>query len=430
MGAILIQIVLITLNAVFASAEIAVISMNETKLKNMSENGDKRALHLVSLTKQPAKFLATIQVAITLAGLLGSAFAAESFATPLVKLLIDTGIGVNPAVLKNISVVVITLILAYFNLVFGELVPKRLAMKKADKFAMGLSGLLYGVSKCFAPIVWLLTVSTNLILRIMGISSTEEDEVVSEEEIRMMLTEGKKRGTIPEEENRIIQNVFDFDDTTVQEICTHRKEMDYLNLNDDTTQWNRKIHHSRHTYYPICGKDQDDIVGILDTKDYFRLENKEKKSILKQAVNKPHFIPEGMKANQLFLHMKRNRNYFAVIIDEYGGVDGIITIHDLLEALVGDLHEIEDTDCVTEIEKQGENTWKIWGCASMADVAKELDLQLPLDFCDTYNGFICSIIGRIPNDGECFECESNGMKISVHNVKEHMIMDTTVELIK
>lgn len=429
MGAILIQIILISLNAIFASAEIAVISMSETKLKNMAENRDKRAMHLVSLTKQPAKFLATIQVAITLAGLLGSAFAAESFAGPLVKVLIDAGISVNPEALKNIAVVVITLVLAYFNLVFGELVPKRLAMKKADKLALGLSSMLYGVSKCFAPIVWLLTVSTNLILRMMGIESTEEEETISEEEIRMMLTEGKKRGTIPEEENRMIQNIFDFDDTTVQEICTHRKEMDYLNLDDDIEKWNHKIYHSRHTYYPICGKNRDDVIGILDTKDYFRLEKKEKPVILKQAVDRPYFIPEGMKANKLFFQMKNSRIYFAVIVDEYGGVEGIITIHDLLEALVGELHEIEDTDDVAAIEKQGENIWKIWGFASMEDVSIELNVPVPLDFYDTFNGFVCSIIGKVPNDGENFECESNGIKIKVHSVKGHMIMDTTVELV-
>ena len=230
---LILQVILIALNATFASAEIAVISMNETKLKKMASDGDKRAKRLAALTEQPAKFLATIQVAITLAGMLSSAFAAESFADPLVGMLVAAGVGIPENVLKSVTLLVITLILAYFNLVFGELVPKRIAMKKSESLALGLSGLLRAVSRVFAPLVWLLTASTNTILRLMGIDPNDNEEEVSEEEIRMMLEAGNEKGTIDEEEVEMIQNVFAFDDTSVEEVCTHRVDVVTLDLDDD-----------------------------------------------------------------------------------------------------------------------------------------------------------------------------------------------------
>lgn len=332
-------VILIFLNATFASAEIAVISMNETKLRMLAESGDKRAAKLASLTEQPARFLATIQVAITLAGLLQSAFAAENFAGPLVSFLLDVGVPIPEPVLKSVSIVLITLILAYFNLVFGELVPKRIAMKKSESLALGMAEMLYFVSKVFAPLVWLLTVSTNLMLRLLGMNPEEEEEAVSEEEIRMLLTEGEEKGTIPAEENELIQNVFEFDDISVGKICTYRRDVVRLPGLDQWQEWERILESSTHSYYPICGKDSEDIMGILDARAYLRLREKTKEAILKQAVEQVMFVPQTMKANDLFERMKRERNYFAVVLDEYGGMFGIVTLHDVMELLVGELEE-------------------------------------------------------------------------------------------
>lgn len=382
-GALLLQVVLIFLNATFASAEIAVISMNETRLRKLTADGDKRAVKLSALTEQPARFLATIQVAITLAGLLGSAFAAENFAGPLVGWLTAAGVAIPESVLKSIAVFLITLILAYFNLVFGELVPKRIAMKKADSMALSMSGMLYGVSRAFAPLVFLLTVSTNLILKLMGINPEEEEEKVSEEEIRMLLMEGNAQGTIDARENEMIQNIFDF----------------------------------------------DDIVGILDTRDYFRMEDRSREAVMAQAVDKAWFVPDGMKADVLFSNMKKNRTYFAVLVDEYGGVSGIITLHDLMEALVGELCEEEEALRPREIEKISDKEWKVQGCAPLDDVAEALGVHLPTDTYDTFNGFICSIIGRVPKNGERFECEFSGVRVLVHSVENHRIGTTTLHLI-
>lgn len=428
-GAIFLQIILIFLNATFASAEIAVISMNETKLKKMCADGDNRAVKLSSLTEEPSKFLATIQVAITLAGLLGSAFAAENFAGPMVNFLVQTGVTIPEKILKSICVFLITLILAYFNLVFGELVPKRIAMKKSESLALGMSGMLYGVSKLFAPLVVLLTASTNLILRLMGIDTQEDEEQVSEEEIRMLVMAGNEQGTIDADENEMIQNVFEFDDIAVSQICTHRIDVVSLAMEDDVQNWETVIHNSRHTYYPVCGQTPDDIVGVLDTKDYFRMQDKSKEFILEHAMDEAYFIPEGMKANVLFRNMKQRRAYFAVVIDEYGGFSGIITLHDLMEALVGELCETDEPMEPEDIEKIDDNIWRIYGSAGLEEVEKVLGVSLPTEEYDTYNGFICSVIGRVPNNGENFECESNGLKIKVHTVDNHRVRETTVQVV-
>ncbi|MDC7288964.1 hemolysin family protein [Blautia schinkii] len=425
---IILLVVLIFLNATFASAEIAVISMNEAKLRKMASDGDGRAKKLSALTEQPARFLATIQVAITLAGLLQSAFAAENFADPLVSTLVGMGVTVPENVLKSASIVVITLILAYFNLVFGELVPKRIAMKKAETMALGMSGMLYTVSKVFSPLVWLLTASTNGILRLLGMNPEEEDELVTEEEILMMLTEGNEQGTIQEEENEIIQNVFEFDDISVEEICTHRREVVFLALGQNEEEWAEVIRSSRHTFYPVCGKNIDDVVGVLDTKDYFRSSDKSREHILEYAMDVPFFIPESMKANVLFRKMKESRIYFAVVLDEYGGLSGIITLHDLMESLVGELNEPEEPWGPEDIEETEDGKWKIQGCALLDDVADALKIQLPVDVYDTFSGFICGVIGRVPGDGETFTCGAEGLVIEVHEVEKHMIGECTVTL--
>ena len=422
MGPILLQVVLIGLNAIFASAEIAVISMNDTKLQKMAKEGDARAKRLVALTEQPTKFLSTIQVAITLAGLLGSAFAAENFAGALVAAIQGTGVGISAAVLETFAVFVITLVLAYFNLVFGELVPKRVGMKKAEGLALGMSGMLTMVSKFFAPLVWLLTASTNGILKLLGINPEDEDETVSEEEIYMMLEVGAEKGTIDKEETEWIRNVFAFDDTSVDEVCTHRVDVTALGLEESDEEWKETILQSRFTYYPVYREDQDDIVGVLNTKDYFRLEEQSRENVLTKAVEKPYYVPETMKADVLFHNMKKERKHFAVVLDEYGGLSGVISMHDLMELLVGDLDEDEK-----EIVPVGENTWRISGGASLDDVAEELEIKLPVEEYDTFGGYIFGELGKIPDDGAKFVLEAGGMKIQVEKVENHRIIETVVK---
>lgn len=427
-GPIVLLVVLIFLNATFASAEIAVISINDLRLKKLAEQGNRRAVKLSALIEQPARFLATIQVAITLAGLLSSAFAADNFAQPIVEAMVKAGVSVSPGLLKNLAVFFITLILAYFNLVFGELVPKRIAMKKPETLALGMSGILYTVSRIFAPLVFVLTASTNMVLRLIGIHPDEDEEKVTEDEIRMLLMEGNQQGTIKQDESEMIQNVFEFDDTAVEQICTHRIDVVSLDLEDDVEAWESVIYSSRHTYYPICGQSHDDVIGVLDTRDYFRMQDKAKEQVMKHAVDSPFFIPESMRANVLFQAMKETRRYFAVVMDEYGGLAGIVTLHDLIETLVGDIYEVEEEVKPQELKPLGEGRWCVYGHAALEDVSRVLGVALPVETYDTFNGYVCGITGRVPNDGECFTCEANGLQIEVHSVHNHIVEKTTVTM--
>ena len=305
---LLLQVVLIALNAVFASAEIAIISMNDNKLAKMAQEGNKKAIKLAKLTSKPARFLATIQVAITLSGFLGSAFAADNFSDKLVALVMKTGINIPEKTLDSIVVILITLILSYFTLVFGELVPKRVAMRKAESLALGMASMITFISKAFAPLVFLLTASTNLVLRLMRIDPDAADDDVSEEDIRMMVDAGSEKGAIDSTEKEFIQNVFEFDDLAVEEIAVHRTEVSLLWMEESVEEWNKTINGSRHTMYPVCDETVDNIVGILNAKDYFRLSDKSKDNILKNAVTPAYFVPESIKADVLFKNMKDSRN--------------------------------------------------------------------------------------------------------------------------
>ena len=429
-GQILLQIILIGLNAVFACAEIAVISMNDTRLEQLSTQGNKRAIRLSKLTGQPAKFLATIQVAITLSGFLGSAFAADNFSESLTSWFVGIGVPIPEKTLDTISVVLITIILSYFTLIFGELVPKRLAMKKTEQLALGMSNLISVLAQLSAPIVWVLTVSTNGILRLCGIDPAAEEEEVSEEEIRMMVDAGSRKGVIDYEEKEFIQNVFEFDDLAVGEFATHRKDIVILWKDESMEQWEKRIHESRHTRYPICGESVDDVVGILNVKDYFRLEDKSRESVMKEAVQSPFFVPEGIRADVLFRKMKESRKHFAVVLDEYGGTEGIVTINDLLEQLVGDLEDEDSPEEKPEGIEQIDNTnWKIYGNLPLDEVAEVLQIALPVEKYDTFSGFVFATYGSIPRDGSKIEVQTDKIQILITKIYEHQVEEALIHMI-
>ena len=426
---ILLQVVLIALNAIFASAEIAVISFNDAKLARLAAEGDKRAVRLAKLTNQPARFLATIQIAITLSGFLGSAFAAENFSDILVDCLIGLGVKIPRATLDAAAVVVITLILSYFTLIFGELVPKRVAMRKAESLSLGISGLLSAIATFFAPLVCLLTASTNAVLRLLGIDPNADEETVGEEDIRMMVDVGSEKGTIDHEEKRFIQNIFEFDDRTAGEIATHRTELTLLWMEESMEEWANTIRSSRYTRYPVCGESADDVVGVLNTKDYFRLKDKSRETVMREAVEQAYFVPESVKADVLFRNMKGGCHPMAVVLDEYGGVTGIVTLNDLVEQLVGDLGEEGcDQNAPAMIEKLEGETWKIRGDAPLEDVAQALGVPLPCQSFDTFNGLVFGAIDTIPEDGTTLEVETAGLAIQVTKIRNHQAAEALVRL--
>ena len=418
---ILLQVALIALNAVFACAEIAVISFNDTKLAKMAESGDKRAKKLVKLTQQPAKFLSTIQVSITLSGFLGSAFAAENFSDYLVNWLIGMGVKIPAATLDTISVVVITLVLSYFTLVFGELVPKQVAMRKSESLALAMASMLSTIAKIFSPIVWMLTVSTNGVLRLLGIDPNQQDESISEEEIRMMVDVGSEKGTIDSDEKEFIQNVFEFDDLTAGELATHRTDTTLLWIEDDIDEWKKTIEGSRFNLYPVCRDSADKIVGVLNAKEYFRLQDRSNKDeVLAKAVRPAYFVPESVKADVLFKNMKTNRHGMAVVLDEYGGMYGIVTMNDLITQLVGDWDDEHEEDIQPDIQQIDQNSWKVRGSALLGDVEEALQLELGEDF-DTFGGMVFGKLDSIPEDGSTVEVETELLKIKTLLIKDHQI---------
>jgi len=431
---LLLQAFLIFLNAVFACAEIAVISMNDTKIAQMAAAGDKRAKKLALLTEQPSGFLATIQVTITLSGFLGSAFAADNFAGPLVSWILSLGVKVPDnmlGVLNTAAVILITLLLSYVTLVLGELVPKRLAMKKTEALALGLAGTVYALSRAFAPLVWLLTASTNLVLRMFGIDPTEEDDDVSKESISMMVDAGTEKGVIDDDEKEIIRNLFKFDNLSAGEFATHRTDMVLLWMDESIEEWAQTINDSRHSRYPICDETADNVVGVLNAKEYFRLADKSRENIMENAVHPAYFVPETVRADVLFRQMKQTRNHFAIVLDEYGGTSGIISMNDLLEQLVGDLEDdAAAPEEPEEIVPLDSGTWRISGAAPLSDVAEKLNVALPLEEYDTFGGLVFGAYGSVPDDGAEFEIDIESLHVKVTEIREHRLESATVCLIE
>jgi len=419
---LVLQFILIIINAIFACAEIAVISMNDNKLARLASLGDKRAIRLAKLTEQPARFLSTIQVGITLAGFLASAFAADNFSDLLVNWLVSLGVSIAPATLDTLVVIVITLILSYFTLVLGELVPKRVAMRKAEELALAISGLIYYVSLIFGPLVWFLTLSTNFLLRLLGIDPNAEDDVITEEEIRMMVDAGSEKGAISHNEKDMIQNIFEFNDKNAADIMTHRTDVVILWMDESDLQWEQTILENRHSVYPVCDESPDQVIGILKAKDYFRVKEKTRDNIIEQALRPAYFVPETVRLDLLFHNMKKTRNHFAIVLDEYGGMSGIITMNDLLEEIVGDL---EDDDTVPIepplIERIDPQVWRISGSAPLDIVSQQLGVALPEDGYDTFGGLIFGLLGTVPEDGCTPELEVNGLSIKVTEIKNHRL---------
>ena len=422
---LLIQIILIALNAVFASAELAVLSVNESKINRLAERGGKKARRLRKLLKEPAKFLSTIQIAITLSGFLGSAFAADGFSDPLVDWLVGLGATLSRNTLDTLSVIFITLVLSYFTLIFGELVPKRIAMKKSEALALKVSGIVSGISVLFKPIVWLLSVSTNTVLRMLGIDPNETEEQICEEDIRMMVETGGETGAIDKDEQIFIQNVFEFDDLSVGEILTHRTDLTMLWLEDTDETWEEVICSSSFSRYPVCDGSPDRVVGVLNAKVYLREKDKSRDNIMCSALEPAYFVPETVKADVLFRNMKQTHNTFAVVLDEYGGLTGVVTIQDLIEKLVGALQEkpsISET-AEPQIKQIDCNTWEISGNAELDEIERAIGVTFDTEYINTFTGYIFDRLKGIPDDGQTnIELKLDNISVTIKEIKDHQVV--------
>ncbi len=418
---LIILAVLIFLNAFFAASEIAFISLNDTKIEKQAKDGNKKAKQIEKMLKTPSKFLATIQIGITLAGFLSSAFASDTFAEKLAPILFQCMPFFSLGIWKSISIIIITIILSFFTLVFGELVPKRLAMKNYEKIAFGTIGIIRAISIITSPFVKFLTLVTNSISKLFGVGENEE-ESVTEEEIKMMVDQGEEKGTIKEEEKELINNVFEFNDITASEIMKHRKDIFAVDINISNDELMEELSKEEYRYsrIPVYDETIDEIKGILYIKDV--LKNIGKKNFkVKNVVKDAYFVSQTRLINEVFKELQKNKMQIAIIIDEYGGTAGLITMEDILEELVGDIYDEYDKE-EKEFEKIDENTYIIVGSMPIYDVNKLLNANIPEGDYDTLSGFLQEKLGRIPEEEEKPIIETKEVTYKIEKYEDKRIL--------
>ena len=421
MTQILLLVILILANAFFAASEIAFISLNDAKIDVQAKEGNKKARRIKKMLENPSKFLATIQIGITFAGFLSSAFASEAFASKLAPILHNVIPFFSINVWNTISIVLITLVLSYFTLVLGELVPKRIAMKNYEKIAFATIGIIRAISVITSPFVKLLTASTNIVSKLFGVTETDE-ETVTEEEIRMMVDVGEEKGTIDKEEKEMINNVFEFNDTTVSEIMVPRKDIYALDMNMSISKVIEEITNDdefRYSRIPVYNENIDQIEGIVYIKDIL-LSTKNKSGKIKNIVKEAYFVPETQTVNRLFEELRKNRKQIAIVVDEYGGTAGLVTMEDILEEIVGEIYD--EYDEVEKIyEKIDENTYMLNGSMGVSEVEKLLEIQIPEGDYDTISGYLIEELGSLPAENEKPIIETEDVVYKVQKVADKRI---------
>lgn len=426
---LLLLIFLTLVNAFFASAEMAAVSVNKNKIKILAENEDnKKAKLILELLEEPTKFLSTIQVAITLSGFLASASAATSFSKPLGKLL--TQCGISYPYNENISLIFVTIILSYFTLVFGELVPKRIALQKAEFISLFSVKMILTISKITSPFIKLLSLSTNFVLHMLGMKDEKLEEKISKEEIKSMIEAGQANGVFNETEKEMINSIFEFDDITVGEIMTARTDVFMVNIDVPVSEYIDNLLSKKYARVPVYQNTSDNIIGTLHLKDLIiearknGFENIDVKSI----IRKPYLIPESKKIDELFKEMQKSKKSMAIIIDEYGGFAGIVTMEDLVEEVMGEIEDEHDISSpqITRIDKF---TYIVNGLISLDELNEKFGTDIETHGYNTLSGYITSIIGVVPNKTyEGKELEIDKLRLKIEETKENRIEKVKVIL--
>lgn len=422
---LLLIFILIIINAFFAASEMAIVSLNKTKINILEANGDEKAILISKLLNEPSRFLATIQVGITLAGFLASAFAATSISKYFTELLKSYNIYGS----ESISVVVITIVMSYLTLVLGELFPKRVALNNSEKIAMMVVKPILFFSKATLPFVKMLTFSSNVLLRLFGINSEDLEEKVSEEEIRMMINVGEEAGVINITEKEMIDGIFQFDDTLAKEIMTPRTNVFAIDIDTPFNELVDKVLEEQYSRIPVFEEDIDNIIGVLYMKDLFvRLRHSEIDTTdIRQLLRPAYFVPETKNIDTLFKELQNTKNHMAMLIDEYGGFSGVVTIEDLIEEVMGNIFdEYDDND--DYIKKIDQNTYLVDGLVSINEINEALNLELPSDNYDTIGGFVIDLMGSIPKENETPVIEHENIVFKIEKVDEKRIDKLKISL--
>lgn len=424
---LLLLLLLVLVNAFFAMSEIAIISLNDNKIKRMAEDGHKKAQKVLKLTEDSSRFLSTIQIGVTLAGFLTSASAATTFSNMLaswIKTTFAISDGGWLSFINGASVVVITIIMSYFSLVLGELVPKRIGMQKPERISFAIVDILLFFKGMARPFVALLSVSTNLVLKLFGIDPKSDPQAVTEEEIRMLVDVGEEKGVIEESQKEMINNIFEFDDISAEDVMTHRTDIVAVSLSDSFADVLHAAIEDGYSRIPVYEDDLDDIKGIIYVKDLLKYVGQEMPEVeLSQIMRSAYFVPGSKRCGDLFTEMTEKHIQMAIVADEYGGTAGLVTIEDLLESIVGNMQdEYDDED--EEIKQLDDSTFYIDGITDIDEVEDLLDIKLVKDDdndFDTIGGMIMAMIGRIPEKDEHPFVETCGYRFTVESVDERRI---------
>ena len=427
-GSIILKVVLlfalILVNAFFAMSEMAIVTLNDSKMEKMADEGHKKAKKVLRLTEDSSRFLSTIQVGVTLAGFLTSAVAATSFSSILTAWLTDIFSitdGSVKGLIASFSLILITIVISYFSLVLGELLPKRIAMHNPESISFRVVGILLFFKAIMRPIVGLLSASTNGMLRLLGINPKDTPQAVTEEEIRMLVDVGEEKGVIEESQKEMINNIFEFDDIVAADVMTHRTDVVAIDINDSFTSVLKTVMEEGYSRIPVYDDDLDDIKGVLYVKDLLKFVGQDlPKRGVSKLMRKAYFVPESKKCGELFAEMTEKRIQLAIVSDEYGGFAGIVTIEDLLESIVGNMQDEYD-DEEEEFEKLNDTTYTIDGVTDIEEVEEELGIKLPQGEYDTVAGMIMSILGRIPEENETPTVEVAGCEFTVESINERRI---------
>src|SRR6056297_991563 len=426
--AMIIAIVLIIINGILASSEISLVSLKRVKLKQKAESGDSKAKRLLKIKQNPSDFLSTIQVGITLAGLLSGAFAADTLARTLVKWL--SGFAIPNTLLSLIdivAVILVTIILTYFMLIFGELVPKRIGMKNPYRISSRFISPIIFLSIVTKPLVRLLSLSTNAVLNFLGMSLSQEEHIMTEEEILLNMREGREQGTIEETEEHIVRNLFKFTDLLVEDVMRHRTEIQAIPVEASFMDVVKLMRETSHGKFPVFEENIDRIVGVVYSKDFISTYPEEDTKAplprVRDIMRLPFFVPESHLLVNLFSEMKEHKNYLAVVVDEYGGTSGIITMTDILEEIVGDI----ETPYVEMIEKSSGGGYIVDGRIKMKDLLEFLSIKIDTDENNTLSGFVIDSLGYVPNKEQKTEIEVENYLFQVKEINGPLICSVYVK---
>ncbi len=408
----LVIFLLIGINAFFAASEMAIVSVRQSRIKPLADEGNKSAIIVSRFLEEPSKLLATIQIGITFAGFLASAIGAQTLANSLAELFRQINIPIVSKSAGALATFLVTGVIAFVTLVFGELVPKRLALEKSDKIAMSVARTINGLSMITSPIVRFLTFSTNFVVKLFGGTNTVSGDQITEEEIRLMINVGEEKGIFQETETDMINSIFEFDDTVAKEVMTPRTDIVAINSDATLEEILDVIVEENFSRIPVYEESIDKIIGILYIKDLFGMIKKkmEWEVSLKDIIRPAFFVPEYKKIDELFKEMQKSKTHIAIVIDEYGGTAGLITIEDLLEEIVGNIFDEYD-EVVEDFEQIDENTYIVSGMLSISEINDIMDIEITEEEFDTISGMVLSLSGKIPDVGDEVWFENINFKI-------------------